>query len=125
MDVINIVATTVVTALTSGVVGAVVASAISAAKDKARDHTAFNADLAEFVSAKDEIIEKLDANTKASGCSMWREIKEIHHKAMTNGGLDVEERRQLECCFEAYESLGFNGTGKRLYQDAMNMPIID
>lgn len=56
---------------------------------------------------------------------LWRELQTIHAHAMDAGGLTVAERRHLESVYSAYHALGGNGTGTRLFEDAMNMPVID
>ena len=56
---------------------------------------------------------------------LWRELQVIHAHAMAQGGLTVAERRHLESVYSAYHALGGNGTGTRLFEDAMNMPVID
>ena len=56
---------------------------------------------------------------------LWRELQVIHATAMDKGGLAVPERRHLESVYSAYHGLGGNGTGTRLFEDAMNMPVID
>ena len=56
---------------------------------------------------------------------LWRELQVIHANAMDKGGLTVAERRHLESVYSAYHGLGGNGTGTRLYNDAMSMSVID
>ena len=38
-------------------------------------------------------------------------------------GLTMEERRNLEYLFQGYEKLGGNGTGKKLYERCMALPV--
>lgn len=109
MDWITIAATAAITSLTSGIVGAIVASVISVAKAKATNHA-----------------DQSEAIREALGALLWREIKRIHTEAMKNNGISIEERRQLEHVFSAYSrGLNFNGTGERMFKDAMNKPILD
>lgn len=96
------------TALVSAVVGAVVATVISAMKAKAADHTDQSKAMREGMSAL-----------------LWRELKNIHNAAIKHNGMTLEERRQLEYVYSAYSGLGYNGTGKRLFEESMKMPIID
>lgn len=104
----TIVLTAAITSLTSGIVGAIVASVISVAKAKANDHGDHQQAMSEGMSAL-----------------LWRELKNIHVAAVNNGGMTLEERRQLEYVYSAYSGLGYNGTGKRLYEESMETPIID
>lgn len=108
MDITQIIITTAVTALVSGVVGAIVATMVSAVKDKARDH-----------SETDEAIKE------GMRALLWRELKNFHDQAMTDGGLNTEDRHHLDSVYSAYHGMGGNGTGTRIYEDAMRQPIID
>lgn len=56
---------------------------------------------------------------------LWRELQTIHTHAMDQGSMSVSERRHLESVYQAYHGLGGNGTGTRLYNDAMSMSVID
>lgn len=56
---------------------------------------------------------------------LWRELQLIHAHAADNGGMTVAERRHLESVYQAYHALGGNGTGTRLYEDAMRQPVLD
>lgn len=56
---------------------------------------------------------------------LWRELQIIHARAIENGGMTVAERRHLESVYQAYHALGGNGTGTRLYEDAMRQPVLD
>ncbi len=56
---------------------------------------------------------------------LWRELQLIHAHAGDNGGMTVAERRHLESVYQAYHGLGGNGTGTRLYEDAMRQPVLD
>ncbi len=56
---------------------------------------------------------------------LWRELQTIHEQAMEQGGLTVTQRRHLESVYKPYHGLGGNGTGTRLYEDAMNQPVLD
>lgn len=92
----------------SGVVGAIVATLVSLAKDKRRGVTE-------------------DARALKDGVRalLWRELKMLHAEAVSQGGMDIEQRRHLEGVYSAYHGLGGNGTGTRLYQEAMDMSVID
>ncbi|MBQ0161415.1 MAG: hypothetical protein KBT28_12440 [Bacteroidales bacterium] len=108
MDVLTIATTAAITSLVSGLVGAIVATAIGMAKDKRRNDNASNQALQDGMRAL-----------------LWRELKNIHSDAIANGGMDTEERKHLESVYDAYHGIGGNGTGTRLYEDAMNQPMLD
>lgn len=54
---------------------------------------------------------------------LWREIKEVYAYAIANDGLTTDERDHLENVYAAYHGIGGNGTGTRLYEDAMKTPV--
>lgn len=108
MDITQIIMTTAITAVVSAIVGAIVASIISAIKDKARDH-----------SDTDEAIKE------GMRALLWRELKNFHDQAVRDGGLNTEDRHHLDSVYSAYHGMGGNGTGTRLYEDAMSRPVID
>lgn len=108
MDITQIVITTATTALVSGIVGALVATGVSAVKDKARHDS-----------------ETDKAVINGMRALLWRELKNIHSEAIANGGMDTAERKHLESVYSAYHGIDGNGTGTRLYEDAMNQPLID
>lgn len=56
---------------------------------------------------------------------LWSELKAIHERAIREGGLTVADRKHLEAVYAAYHGLGGNGTGTRLFEDAMRLPVID
>lgn len=108
MDVMTIAITAAVTSLVSGLVGAVVATAIGWAKDKRRRDSSSDYAMREGMRAL-----------------LWRELKNLHSEAVSNGGMDTEERKHLDSVYSAYHGIGGNGTGTRLYNDAMALPVID
>lgn len=108
MDVLTVAATAAITALVSGIVGALVASGVGAAKDKHRNDS--NSDKA--------MMEGMRA-------LLWRELKNLHAEAAQKGGMDTEERKHLESVYSAYHGIDGNGTGTRLFEDAMNLPVLD
>lgn len=105
------IASTLLTAAISAVVSSLVAI-LKAGGKKAIERT-------EAEKASDEAMR---AGMRAL---LWRELQTIHAHAMDQGGLTVAERRHLESVYSAYHALGGNGTGTRLFEDAMNMPVID
>ena len=103
------------TALISSAIGAVVSGIIAGARSvgqKAVERT-------EEDRAKDAAIQA------ALRALLWRELRVIHSKATDDGGMTVADRRHLEGVYAAYHSLGGNGTGTRLYEDSMSMPVLD
>lgn len=56
---------------------------------------------------------------------LWSELKSIHERTMREGGLTVVDRKHLDAVYAAYHGLLGNGTGTRLYEDAMRLPVID
>ena len=56
---------------------------------------------------------------------LWRELRNIHSDAVQRGGMEVEERRHLENVYSAYHNIGGNGTGTRLYEESMHLPVLD
>ncbi len=103
------------TALVSGLVGAVVSGLVAALKSQGKKAVEQNHE-------EKAAIEAMRAGLRAL---LWRELKNIHDEAMRNGGLTVEQRRHLESVYAAYHGLGGNGTGTRLYTDAMEQPVTD
>ena len=101
-------ATTAVTAAVSGVVGAVVAALVAAARTNTRKAVSEN-----------------KAMLAGMRALLWREIKNVHAEAMTDGGMTVTNRRHLENVYGAYHAIDGNGTGTRMYEDAMRSPVLD
>ena len=104
----EIVLTTALTAAVSALVGALVASLVSKAGKAATD-----------------TVDEARAMQDGMRALLWRELKNIHAEAVQHGGMDVEERRHLENVYSAYHGIGGNGTGTRLFQESMEMPVID
>lgn len=55
---------------------------------------------------------------------LWGELKREYKDAVDNNGMTVTDRRHLESVYSAYHTLGGNGTGTRLYNDAMSLPVL-
>lgn len=102
---------TLLTAVISAVVSSLVAM-LKAGGKKAIERT----------EAEKALDEAMRAGMRAL---LWRELQVIHGHATGQGGMSVSERRHLESVYQAYHGLGGNGTGTRLYNDAMSMPVID
>ena len=103
------------TAAVSGMMGAVVSAVVSAVKlfgKKAGEHS-------EESRAADE------AMRSGMRALLWRELKSIHEQAVDEGGMDTEQRRHLEGVYAAYHALSGNGTGTRIYEDSIAMPVLD
>lgn len=100
--------TIAITTLVSSLVGAAVSAALTRLKGAGK--RAVDTD------------EAMKAGMRAL---LWRELQVIHAHAVEQGGLTVAERRHLESVYRAYHALGGNGTGTRLYEDAMAMPVLD
>lgn len=108
MDVVTIVSTTALTALVGGVVGAATGGFIGGLSRTGHKH-----------------IEHEKAMHEGMSALLWREMKSIHANATKRGGMTWEERKQLEYVYSAYSGLGYNDTGKRLYEESMDMDILE
>lgn len=103
------------TAFVSGLVGAAVSGLVAALKSQGKKAV----ERSEEERATDEAV-KMGVRAL-----LWRELKNIHEQAIKQHGLTVVDRKHLESVYAAYHGLGGNGTGTRLYTDAMNMPVLD
>lgn len=111
MDLIQIAITALVTSSMGALVGAIVAM-VSNRKSKHDEKS-------EQDKRHDELIEE------GMRVLMWRELKEIHSQASDNGGMSISDRKHLEGVYGVYHGLGGNGTGTRLFEEAMELPVID
>lgn len=103
------------TAFVSGLVGAVVSGLVAALKSQGKKAV----ERSEEERATDEAVKM------GMRALLWRELKNIHEQAIKQHGLTVADRKHLEGVYAAYHGLSGNGTGTRLYTDAMNQPVID
>lgn len=103
------------TALVSSLVGAAVSSALGALRETGERAS-------ERTDAERASDEAMRVGMRAL---LWRELRTIHEAGVGRGGLGVAERRHLESVYGAYHALGGNGTGTRLYEDAMSLPVVD
>lgn len=105
---------TAITAGVSGIVAAVVSAVVAAIKTQGKR-----------ARERDER-EKAEQKAMHAGmCALlWRELKTCHELAEDQNGLTIAQRRHLQDVYSAYHSLGGNGTGTRLYSDAMGKPVI-
>lgn len=108
MDAIAVASTAALTALVGGVVGALTGGFIGGLSRTGRRH-----------------VEHEKAMHEGMSALLWREMKSIHANATKRGGMTWEERRQLEYVYSAYRGLGYNDTGKRLYEESMDMDILE
>ncbi|WP_322153670.1 hypothetical protein [Paratractidigestivibacter sp.] len=104
-----------VTAFVSGLVGAIVSGIVAALKSQGKKAV----ERSEEEKATDEAVKM------GMRALLWRELKNIHEQAVKQNGLAVPDRKHLEGVYAAYHGLGGNGTGTRLYTDAMNKPVLD
>lgn len=104
----GLMATTAVTACISAVVGALVGAMTSHLGKRAEANAAEGKGMREGMRAL-----------------LWRELRNIHSEAAADGGMDVAGRRHLENVYSAYHDIGGNGTGTRLYEESMHLPVID
>lgn len=107
--------TAAITAIVSGLIGSVVSALVAALKSQGRKAV----ERTEAEKATD------DAVKTGMRALLWRELNNIHEQAVRQDGLTVADRKNLESVYAAYHGLGGNGTGTRLYEDAMKMPVID
>lgn len=107
MDVASVAATATITAICCGIVGAIVSALVAGIKSAGKGAAKRDKAIADGMSAL-----------------LWRELKNIHEAAVHHGGMTLEERRQLEYVYAAYSGLGYNGTGKRLFEESMDMSIL-
>lgn len=103
--------TIAVTALVSSLVGAVVSSLMAGGRK-----------VVERSEADKAADEAMRAGMRAL---LWRELQVIHAAATDDKGMTVADRRHLESVYAAYHGNGGNGTGTRLYEDAMAKPVLD
>ena len=104
----DLIITAAVTACVSAVVGALVGAVVSGIGSKARETADEDKGVKEGMRAL-----------------LWRELRNIHAEAVERGGMDVADRRHLENVYSAYHNIGGNGTGTRLYEESMHLPVID
>lgn len=104
----DLIITTAVTACVSSVVGALVGAAATGIGRKSR-----------------ETADESRGMRDGMRVLLWRELRNIHAEATERGGMDVADRRHLESVYSAYHNIGGNGTGTRLFEESMRLPVID
>lgn len=103
------------TAFVSALVGAIVSALVAVLKSQGKKAV----ERSDAEKAADEAVKM------GMRALLWRELKIIHEQAVRQNGLTVADRKHLEGVYAAYHGLGGNGTGTRLYTDAMNKPVLD
>lgn len=107
MDIVTIACT----ALITSIVGGLVSSGFSGGR--------------KLKAEMEERHKRDDAVDQAFRALLWRELQTFHTLAMEQNGLTISQRRHLESVYQAYHDLGGNGTGTRLFEEAMATRIID
>ena len=105
---------TFATAIISSLASAIVASCVALVRSKS------NKTLKQMEKEREE----MDALKLGMRALLWEQLNEIFAKAKEQNGLSVEERHNLTNVYEAYHALGGNGTGTRLHDEAMNLPVL-
>lgn len=98
---------TFVTAIISSLASALVASVVASSKSR--------------IKKEKQTMDALNAGMRAL---LWRELNEIHKEAVFSNGLTPDERHNLETIYDAYHTIGGNGTGTRIYEEAMKLPVL-
>lgn len=100
-------ALTFITTIISSLASALVATIVTSSKSK--------------IKKEKQTMEALKNGLRAL---LWHEINEIHKESMHEEGMTPDERHNLEQVYNAYHALGGNGTGTRVYEEAMKLPVI-
>ena len=98
---------TFVTAIISSLASALVASVVASSKSR--------------IKKEKQTMDALNAGMRAL---LWRELNDIHKEAVVKNGMTPDERHNLENVYEAYHTIGGNGTGTRIYDEAMKLPVL-
>lgn len=98
---------TFLTAIVSSLASALVASVVASGKSN--------------IKRQKQTMDALNAGMRAL---LWRELNDIHREAIEDGGMTPDERHNLENVYNAYHQIGGNGTGARIYDEAMKLPVI-
>ena len=98
---------TFITAIVSSLASALVASIISSSKSR--------------IKKEKQTLEALNAGMRAL---LWRELNDIHKEAIADGGMSPDSRHNAEEVYNAYHAIGGNGTGTRIYEEAMKLPVL-
>lgn len=98
---------TFITAIISSLASALVASVVASSKSR--------------IKKEKQTMDALNAGMRAL---LWRELNDIHKEAVAQNGLSPDERHNLENVYNAYHTIGGNGTGTRIYDEAMKLPVL-
>ena len=98
---------TFITAIISSLASALVASVVASSKSR--------------IKKEKQTMDALNAGMRAL---LWRELNDIHKEAIVDGGMTPDERHNLENVYDAYHTIGGNGTGTRIYDEAMKLPVL-
>ena len=98
---------TFITAIVSSLASALVASVVASSKSR--------------IKKEKQTMDALNAGMRAL---LWRELNDIHKEAVAQNGLSPDERHNLENVYNAYHTIGGNGTGTRIYDEAMKLPVL-
>lgn len=104
---INPLALTFITAIVSSLASALVASIVASSKSRIKKEK-----------------QTMLALTSGLRALLWRELNDIHKEAISDGGMTPDERHNLENVYDAYHTIGGNGTGTRIYEEAMKLPVL-
>ena len=105
---------TFITAIISSLASAIVASVISVSKNKIR----------KTIKQQEEIEIKINALSLGMCSLLWQKIRYYYEMAEMDDGLTITDREALTNVYNAYHAIGGNGTGTRLFDEAMEKPII-
>lgn len=56
---------------------------------------------------------------------LWGELRDIYNNGVATGGLSPDERHHLEDVYNAYHGIGGNGTGTKIFNEAMELELLD
>lgn len=98
---------TFITAIISSLASAIVASLIASSKSR--------------IKKEKQMMDALNTGMRAL---LWRELNDVYCEGIHDGGMTPDERHNLENVYNAYHQIGGNGTGTRIYDEAMKLPVI-
>jgi hypothetical protein len=105
---------TFVTALISSLASAIVASIVALLRNKA----------SKTQKMADAEKKQMDALSQGMRALLWQKIKYYFEVSEIDSGLTLADREALNNIYSAYHAIGGNGTGTRLYKEAMEKPVI-
>lgn len=102
----NFIITIIITSTISSVTSAIVASLLTLSKAK--------------VKKEQQLLKAFSQGIRAL---LWQELNNIHKYATKQQGLTPDERHNLENIYNAYHTLGGNGTGTKIYNEIEDLPV--